>query len=247
MACCAASLSPSPSRPLALAAAACGHGESFDGGILHKGDLSVRVGPCPSQWTRVRIEGADLAYRDEAREGSTMFDVRCGRSSDAPLTVLTEHLIMGTTERDFVTQETLPFDGREALHTLMRAKLDGVPMQYDIYVMKKDGCVYDLVYVAPPARFTAGARRLRALRHRPACHVAARRRRRRRPRRRERPMTVADDNPLDSPGPQRARIARSPARAAAVDRRGVARPQRALRRAHGRHRDPDDGAPSAPS
>jgi hypothetical protein len=23
--------------------------------------------------------------------------------------------------------------------------------------MKKDGCVYDLVYVAPPARFTAGA------------------------------------------------------------------------------------------
>jgi hypothetical protein len=39
----------------------------------------------------------------------------------------------------------------------MRAKLDGVPMQYDIYVMKKDGCVYDLVYVAPPARFTAGA------------------------------------------------------------------------------------------
>jgi hypothetical protein len=143
--------------PLALAAAACGHGDSFDGGILHKGDLSVRVGPIPAQWTRVRIEGADLAYRDEAREGSTMFDVRCGRSSDAPLTVLTEHLIMGTTGRDFVTQETLPLDGREALHTLMRAKLDGVPMQYDIYVMKKDGCVYDLVYVAPPARFTAGA------------------------------------------------------------------------------------------
>jgi hypothetical protein len=64
---------------------------------------------------------------------------------------------MGTTERDFVSQETLPLDDREALHTLMRAKLDGVPMQYDIYVMKKDGCVYDLVYVAPPARFTAGA------------------------------------------------------------------------------------------
>ena len=39
----------------------------------------------------------------------------------------------------------------------MRAKLDGVPMQYDIYVMKKDGCVYDLVYVAPPGRFAAGA------------------------------------------------------------------------------------------
>jgi hypothetical protein len=142
---------------LLTAVPACGHGDSFEGGILHKGELAIHVGPVPAQWQRVRIAGADLAYRDEAREGSTMFDVRCGRSSDAPLTVLTEHLIMGTTARDFVSQETLPLDDREALHTLMRAKLDGVPMQYDIYVLKKDGCVYDLVYVAPPARFTAGS------------------------------------------------------------------------------------------
>jgi hypothetical protein len=139
------------------AVVACGHGESFEGGVLHKGDLAIHVGPVPSQWQRVRIEGADLAFRDEGREGSTLFDIRCSHDADAPLTVLTEHLIMGTTSRDFVSQETLPLDGREALHTLMRAKLDGVPMQYDIYVMKKDGCVYDLVYVAPPARFTAGA------------------------------------------------------------------------------------------
>jgi hypothetical protein len=136
---------------------ACAHADSFEDGVLRKGELTVRVGPVPPAWQRVRIEGADLAFRDQARDGSTMFDVRCGRSSDAPLTVLTEHLIMGTTDRDFVTQDVVPFDQREALHTLMRAKLDGVPMQYDIYVMKKDGCVYDLVYVAPPMRFTAGA------------------------------------------------------------------------------------------
>jgi hypothetical protein len=139
------------------ALAACAHADSFEGGVLRKGELTVRVGPVPPEWRRVRIDGADLAYRDQPREGSVLFDVRCGRSADAPLTVLTEHLIMGTTDRDFVHQETLPFDEREALHTLMRAKLDGVPMQYDIYVMKKDLCVFDLVYVAPPAQFTVGA------------------------------------------------------------------------------------------
>jgi hypothetical protein len=64
---------------------------------------------------------------------------------------------MGTTARDFVHEETIPFDAREALHTVLRAKLDGVEMQYDIYVLKKDGCVYDFVYVAPPARFADGA------------------------------------------------------------------------------------------
>jgi hypothetical protein len=137
--------------------AACAHADSFEAGVLRKGELTVRIGPVPPEWRRVRIVGADLAYRDPSREGSVLFDVRCGRSADAPLPVLTEHLIMGTTDRDFVEQTTIPFDRREALHTLMRAKLDGVPMQYDIYVMKKDLCVFDLVYVAPPERFTVGA------------------------------------------------------------------------------------------
>ncbi|HEX8796286.1 MAG TPA: hypothetical protein VF765_35290 [Polyangiaceae bacterium] len=137
---------------------ACAHAEALHDGVLEKDDARIHLGPVPPEWRGIHVDGADVAYRDEAREGSVLFNVRCGqRDSDAPLSVLTEHLIMGTTEREFDTQETIPFDGREAQHTLMRAKLDGVPMQYDIYVMKKNGCVYDLVYVAPPDRFSQGA------------------------------------------------------------------------------------------
>lgn len=138
--------------------ASCAHADSFDGHVLHKSGVTVRVGEVPSGWRRITVDGADLAFRDDRRSGSALFDVRCdSRNDDAPLSVLTDHLIMGTTEREFDSQETVPFDNREALHTLLRAKLDGVPMQYDLYVMKKDGCVYDLVYVAPPDRFAEGA------------------------------------------------------------------------------------------
>ena len=137
---------------------ACGHASTLDDGVLRKGDVSVRFGAVAAGWTRITVPGADLAYRDDAHEGSILFDVRChDRDGDAPLGSLTEHLIMGTTARDVQREETIPFDGREALHTLMTAKLDGVAMQYDLYVMKKDGCVYDLVYVAPPDRFAAGS------------------------------------------------------------------------------------------
>ncbi|HXN30363.1 MAG TPA: hypothetical protein VN894_00820 [Polyangiaceae bacterium] len=136
----------------------CAHADTFEGGVLHKGELAVHFGPQPPGWRRVDVDGADLAFRDDAREGSTLFDVRCGhRDDDAPLSVLSDHLIMGTTEREIESRLTIPFDGREAMHTLLHAKLDGVPMQYDIYVMKKDGCVYDIVYVAPPAHFAEGA------------------------------------------------------------------------------------------
>jgi hypothetical protein len=50
----------------------------------------------------------------------------------------------------------VPFDGREAMHTMMDAKLDGVPMSYDVWVLKKDGCVYDMLYLAPPNSFERG-------------------------------------------------------------------------------------------
>jgi hypothetical protein len=141
-----------------LAGAGCGHAQTFDEGIFRKDGVAVRVGPVPPGWRRIGVDGADLAFRDDERSGSALFNVRCGqRDDDAPLTVLTNHLVMGTTEREFDAQDTVPFDGREALHSLLRAKLDGVPMQYDIYVMKKDGCLYDLVYVAPPGRFADGA------------------------------------------------------------------------------------------
>jgi hypothetical protein len=141
-----------------VAMAACAHGESFEGGVLEKGNVRVRVGPVPPSWQRIHVDGADLAFRDDMRDGSALLDVRCNRrDDDAPLSVLTQHLVMGTTDRDFESQDVLPFDQREAMHTLLRAKLDGVPMQYDIYVMKKDGCVFDLVYVASPDRFAAGA------------------------------------------------------------------------------------------
>jgi hypothetical protein len=138
--------------------AGCGSAQRFDGHAYRGASVSLDVPSVPGEWRRVDVAAADLAFRDDAREGSILIDGRCGRrDEDVPLTSLTQQLIMGTTGREFVSEETIPFDGREALHSVLRAKLDGVEMQYDVYVLKKDGCVYDFVYVAPPARFADGA------------------------------------------------------------------------------------------
>jgi hypothetical protein len=143
---------------LAVLSAACGGAQHFDGRAYRGAAVSFDVPTVPPAWRRVDVTAADLAFRDDARGGSILIDGRCGRrDEDVPLTSLTQQLILGTTERDFVTEETIPFDAREALHTILRAKLDGVVMQYDVYVLKKDGCVYDFVYVAPPTRFAEGA------------------------------------------------------------------------------------------
>ena len=45
---------------------------------------------------------------------------------------------------------SISLDGREALHTELTAKLDGVPMNFVVFVLKKNGCVYDFALISPP-------------------------------------------------------------------------------------------------
>jgi hypothetical protein len=142
---------------LALAASGCGASASFEGGVYRDHDVSFRLQGAPREWRSVRVSDADVVFRDDAHEASVLINGRCiPESADAPLNALTEHLIMGTTDRQFSVEETLAFDAREARHSVLRAKLDGVVMGYDLYVMKKNGCVYDLVYVGDPERMQAG-------------------------------------------------------------------------------------------
>lgn len=143
---------------LAMTAASCGAAMRFDGSVYRSDQLAFRVGPIPASWRRLEVNGAALAFRDDAAEASVLVNGRCHvPGDDAPLAALTAHLIIGTTEREFRSEDTVPFDGREARHTVLTAKLDGVAQTYDLFVLKKDGCVYDLAYIAVPERYDAGA------------------------------------------------------------------------------------------
>ncbi len=142
----------------ALAAAAgCGTAPpKLEGNVYRDGKVAFQVGEVPGAWHQVDVDDAALAYRDD-KGASVLINGQCNlRGTDIPLLALTNQLIMGTTEREYVKEETIQFDHREARHTILRAKLDGVPLVWDIYVMKKDGCVYDLVFVAPSDHFEQG-------------------------------------------------------------------------------------------
>jgi hypothetical protein len=59
-----------------------------------------------------------------------------------------------------LNEETVPMDSREALRTHLYAKLDGVRRELLLYVLKKDGCVYDFSLVAPPGTSFSSARQV---------------------------------------------------------------------------------------
>jgi hypothetical protein len=137
------------------AAAACGSGAVFRAGVFTSERVRYRVGTLGPSWRPVKVSGGQVAFVESRTSATISANAVCGES-DAPLRVLTGHLLIGLTERRILAEKLLPFDGREALRTEVWAKLDGVPVQLDLLVLKKDGCVFDLVYVAPPGSFATG-------------------------------------------------------------------------------------------
>jgi hypothetical protein len=140
-----------------VASLGCSASKSWDGKVYHGGRTSFRTGPLSSTWERIDLDGPLLAFHDTKTGGTIDVYGRCGQDGDdVPLSALTKHLLIGFTEREVQDEKTVPMDGREALHTVVSAKLDGSPVTLSLYVIKKDGCVFDLVYVARPARYADG-------------------------------------------------------------------------------------------
>lgn len=134
-------------------AVGCHRGVRFENHVLSKPGVRYRVGELPPVWERVKLSNNDLAWYTEDTGHALSVNSTCKEHEDAPLDVLTRHLLLGFTERLEVSQDKVVVDEREALRSRYRAKLDGVPVELMFLVLKKDRCVYDFTYVAPLGRF----------------------------------------------------------------------------------------------
>ncbi len=119
--------------------------------------ICYRVGALPPGWRLVHQEGAAVGFFSDDVGGVIEANATCRDDAEAaPLSTLTRQLLIGYTEKRVEDQRTVPLARREALRTRVTAKLDGVPMTLDLYVLKRNGCIFDLSYAAPPDAFTRG-------------------------------------------------------------------------------------------
>lgn len=135
---------------VALVLVGCGAAQ-FDGAVYQDDEVRFSVGRPGTGWKRAYVDDQnDLAWIHEVQGAVIQVNGSCDPSLDIPLDSLTRHLVIGFTEREIATRETVPLDGREALRTVLSAKLDGVLRDIELLVVKKDGCVYDFSLVTPP-------------------------------------------------------------------------------------------------
>lgn len=116
-----------------------------------------QVGELPADWYRIKLDLAAINFRND-RYGSTIStDSYCDQAyDDAPLQALAGHLYAGLQDLKIKSQEPMMLDQRGALRSSVSATLDGVPVQIETVVIKKDWCLFDFFLVGPPER-VAGA------------------------------------------------------------------------------------------
>jgi hypothetical protein len=147
----------------ALGLLGCG-GATFRNGVFDDGVVKYRVGSLPAGFAPIRVEDNDLAWHHE-QLGTIGINATCSNYEDVPEAALVNHLFFGTSERHYRLEETTTLDGRGARHVIADVELDGVPVTLEIYLIKKDGCVYDLTHISSRSRFEAGAPAFYAFAH----------------------------------------------------------------------------------
>lgn len=123
------------------------------GGRFTNESVSYTVAVPGEGWQELTLPTANAAWHNRALATVLMLSSHCEGVADSPLEGLTNDLLMGMTDREILSQERVPAAQREAMHSIATAKLDGVSRKLELFVLKKDGCVYDIVLDASPEHF----------------------------------------------------------------------------------------------
>jgi hypothetical protein len=136
----------------ALVVAACS-GVKVQQGEVAKERTRYRFGDPGPGWRRISLTDVDVAWVRDASGHTLSVNSTCTDYQDVPLTALRRQQMVGFTQSELVEEKEAMLDGRGALFTRWRAKLDGVEVAIGLWTVKKDGCIYDFTYTSPPSAY----------------------------------------------------------------------------------------------
>jgi hypothetical protein len=138
-----------------LAMPACAAGPIREG-VYHdpRDHFTVRVPP--PRWQPASLDGAALAFRAPTLDAGIGLHAQCDSPEPGPLPAVASHLFFGLSDKRIDTRESVTLAGGRGVRTRLRARLDGQPVVVDGITVRRGECLYDFVYVAPPAHFEDG-------------------------------------------------------------------------------------------
>lgn len=145
-----------------LSLAACS-GVNVQQGQVSKERTRYRFGDPGPDWRRVSLGDVDVAWVRDSSGHTLSVSSMCQDYQEAPLTALRRQQLVGFTQTERVEEREEMLDGRAALFSRWRARLDGVPVELGLWTLKKDGCIYDFTYTSPRGTYDDQAQALARL------------------------------------------------------------------------------------
>ena len=134
--------------------AGCG-GRLVDG-VYRAPDDRYRVQAPPAPWVATSLKSDEVVFRNPGLQAAIAVLSHCTDPEPGALSWVARHLFFGLRDREVESQEMGSLRGEPAVRTRLRARLDGAPVVVEALTVRGGGCLYDLVYVAPPATAAAG-------------------------------------------------------------------------------------------
>lgn len=98
-------------------------------------------------YSELKMQSADRSWQN-AKNGNTIsYMSACDQASDPTLDVLSSIALDGVEDLKIVEKKRINYNGREALNTILLGRVDGVPIQADLTVLKKNNCVFNITYI----------------------------------------------------------------------------------------------------
>lgn len=139
-----------------------GHGDTYyahwtrRGKVNHEATYSFAHPPA-SEWRPAKEKGAQVLWVHRSLPALIHLGSQCEMHGDSSLESFTDHLRIDFREWKILSQEATTMAGRDAVRTVVLAEIDGeVQTKLDLVVFKKNGCLFDLQYMASPSAFERG-------------------------------------------------------------------------------------------
>lgn len=117
---------------------------------------SFVIGVLPKAWQQKKIKERAILFSNVDDGASITVSSWCKSAfDDAPLTNLTEQLLIGLTDVKRLESKTSNISGHAALRTSVTGHMDGTAVYLRAYVLKTNACVFDFLYVATPDAFAS--------------------------------------------------------------------------------------------
>ncbi len=126
---------------------------------LAEREATYSFGLPSGSWRPVRdVNEIQVAWINGDLDGVGLIElhVQCDEQGDSSLHQYTDHLRIDWDGWTVVEQGEASLIGRAALRTVVDAELDGIPRRNELWVVKKNGCLFDLRYSAGKTDFAAG-------------------------------------------------------------------------------------------